>query len=80
MADMQNISAYLADRAVVSISGPETRDFLQRVITTDLHAQGDDEILPGALLTPQGKIVVDFLIHPAANGVYLDVDRDAAGS
>jgi folate-binding protein YgfZ len=54
--------AHLQDRAILTISGPEAEHFLQNLITTDLSVLETDEVLPGALLSPQGKILFDFLI------------------
>ncbi|GJL98296.1 MAG: aminomethyltransferase [Hyphobacterium sp.] len=34
--------------------------------------------MPGALLTPQGKIVCDFLVHGLEDGVWIDVWSEAA--
>jgi hypothetical protein len=61
-------AAFLPDRGVVKVSGEGARDFLNGLVTTDI-----DLIRPGlgrfgALLTPQGKIVVDFLITEAPAG------------
>src|ERR1700733_11469708 len=61
-------AAFLPDRGVVKVSGEAARDFLNGLVTTDI-----DLIQPGlgrfgALLTPQGKIVVDFLITEAPAG------------
>jgi folate-binding protein YgfZ len=61
-------SAFLPDRGVVKVAGEDARNFLNGLITTDL-----DRLKPGlgrfgALLTPQGKIIVDFLITEAPAG------------
>jgi folate-binding protein YgfZ len=61
-------AAFLPDRGVVKVSGGGARDFLNGLVTTDV-----DLIQPGlgrfgALLTPQGKIVADFLITQAPAG------------
>jgi folate-binding protein YgfZ len=63
-------SAFLPDRGVVKVAGEDARNFLNGLITTDV-----DRLKPGlgrfgALLTPQGKITVDFLITevPAGHG------------
>jgi folate-binding protein YgfZ len=50
------------DRALISIAGPDAEHFLQNIITTDIAAIAAAEAWPGALLTPQGKIMFDFLI------------------
>lgn len=63
-------SAFLPDRGVIKVAGEDARNFLNGLVTTDL-----DRLKPGlgrfgALLTPQGKIIVDFLITevPAGHG------------
>jgi len=70
--------AYLPHRGVLRVSGAEARPWLNNIVTCDL---GD--LLPGAprfgaLLTPQGKILFDFLVfagNAAATEIYLDTDR-----
>jgi folate-binding protein YgfZ len=58
----------LSDRAVLSVSGAEAQSFLQGLITNDTaHAE---QGLYAALLTPQGKILFDFLLL-ARGGAYL---------
>ncbi|RUW62469.1 folate-binding protein YgfZ [Mesorhizobium sp. M7A.F.Ca.US.008.03.1.1] len=54
--------AQLKDRALISVSGPDAEHFLQNILTTDLDVLAPGEAKPGALLTPQGKILFDFLI------------------
>jgi folate-binding protein YgfZ len=54
--------AQLKDRALISVSGPDAEHFLQNILTTDLDILAPGEAKPGALLTPQGKILFDFLI------------------
>ncbi|WP_378943525.1 YgfZ/GcvT domain-containing protein [Mesorhizobium sp. ANAO-SY3R2] len=52
----------LTDRAVIAVSGPDAEHFLQNILTVDLGALGQREAKPGALLSPQGKIMFDFLV------------------
>jgi folate-binding protein YgfZ len=78
MAAMSNPVFHLADRAVIRICGSDTRDFLQRVITNDLKLCASGTLQAGALLTPQGKIICDFLIHGKDDGVVLDIREEAA--
>ncbi len=61
-------AAFLPDRGVVRVSGEDARGFLGGLVTTDVA-----RLAPGlgrfaALLTPQGKIVVDFLMTEAPSG------------
>ena len=71
--------AFLDDRAVLAISGPEARPFLQGLVTNDVAA----DLAPGAglytaLLSPQGKILFDFLVTEGDGALLLDVARVSA--
>ncbi len=63
-------AAFLPDRGVVKVSGEDARDFLNGLVTTDVAKLRPGVGQFGALLTPQGKITVDFLITevPAGHG------------
>lgn len=61
-------AAFLTDRGVVKVGGNDARGFLNGLVTTDI-----DRLQPGlgrfgALLTPQGKIIADFLVTQATAG------------
>ncbi|MEI7790421.1 MAG: folate-binding protein [Alphaproteobacteria bacterium] len=69
----------LDDRAVLAISGPQAREFLQGLVTNDVIGG----LAPGsglytALLSPQGKILFDFLVTEGDGALLLDVARGAA--
>jgi folate-binding protein YgfZ len=75
-------AAFLPDRGVIKVGGADARNFLNGLVTTDV-----DLIQPGlgrfgALLTPQGKIIVDFLITEApaghGGGFLIDIPRALA--
>ncbi|CAN7448053.1 folate-binding protein YgfZ [Mesorhizobium amorphae] len=71
--------ALLKDRALISVSGLDAEHFLQNILTTDLDALAAGEAKPGALLSPQGKILFDFLISRAGeDGFVLDCRTDVA--
>jgi tRNA-modifying protein YgfZ len=61
-------AAFLPDRGVVKVAGDGARDFLNGLITTDTALLRPGLGRFGALLTPQGKITVDFLITEAPSG------------
>src|SRR6195952_805952 len=61
-------AAFLPDRGVVKVSGEAARDFLNGLVTTDTDLIQPGQGRFGALLTPQGKIIVDFLITEAPAG------------
>ncbi len=57
-------------RTVLHLSGADTTGFLQNLVTNDVSG---DAITYAALLTPQGKFMVDFFVVPWDDGVLLDV-------
>src|SRR5579859_7097594 len=61
-------AAFLPDRGVVKVSGEDARNFLNGLVTTDVTELAPGQGRFGALLTPQGKITVDFLITEAPAG------------
>jgi tRNA-modifying protein YgfZ len=75
-------AALLSDRGVVKVAGDAARSFLHGLVSADML-----ELRPGgarfsALLTPQGKIIADFIATEAAEkdggGFFLDVARERA--
>ena len=67
----------LDDRSIVALSGPEARGFLQGLITNDVEKLGPGRAIYAALLTPQGKILFDFLITEGDGALLIDCARDA---
>ncbi|MGV7219063.1 CAF17-like 4Fe-4S cluster assembly/insertion protein YgfZ [Bradyrhizobium sp. UFLA05-112] len=61
-------AAFLPDRGVVKIAGEDAQSFLNGLFTTDIGRLKPGLGRFGALLTPQGKIIVDFLITEAPAG------------
>lgn len=66
-------TANVINRSLINVTGEEAEKFLQSVLTTDLEAIGHDDVMAGALLSPQGKIIVDFLISRIDNGFRIEV-------
>jgi folate-binding protein YgfZ len=63
-------TVFLPHRGVVKIIGEGARDFLQGVITADMRKVAPDHPVHAALLSAQGKVLVDFLLieAPASYG------------
>lgn len=72
----------LADRGVVKVAGEPARTFLNGLLTTDIAGMTPDTPRYAALLTPQGKIIADFIVAqtPTAEGgdFFLDCPRALA--
>jgi tRNA-modifying protein YgfZ len=72
-------AATLPDRGVIRVAGDDARNFLHGLVSADIQ-----KLSPGiarfcALLTPQGKIIADFIVSevPAKDGggFFLDTPR-----
>ena len=72
--------APLPSRALIAVSGPDWRGFLQGLITQDVETLAPGEARFGALLTPQGRLLYDLFVVGREDGCWLDVlaeHRDA---
>ncbi|KQT54197.1 aminomethyltransferase [Aureimonas sp. Leaf454] len=63
----------LLDRSLLLVTGEAAPAFLQNLVTSDVDALSVDEVRPSALLTPQGKILFDFLLSRIEDGIRIDV-------
>ncbi|HEY2445454.1 MAG TPA: hypothetical protein VGI20_06930 [Rhizomicrobium sp.] len=68
---MTSIAA-LTDRAVLAVSGVDSRQFLQGLITNDISGLEHGNAHYAALLTPQGKILFDFFVYADGDEFLLD--------
>src|SRR5262245_17639703 len=72
-------AALLPDRGVVKVDGPDARKFLNGLITSDMAKVAPRHAAFAALLTPQGKIIADFIVAEAepadGGGFFLDSPR-----
>jgi tRNA-modifying protein YgfZ len=69
--------AHLEDRAVIALTGPEARPFLQGLITNDVERLAPGRGIYAALLTPQGKVLFDFLLVEGDGAILLDCHAPA---
>lgn len=61
-------------RGLITISGADSRNFLQNLITVDIRSLNDDNLLYGCLLTPQGKFLHDFFIAQSEDSLLLECE------
>ncbi len=77
-------AALLSDRGVVKVTGENARHFLNGLVTIDMNKVTPANPRFAALLTPQGKIVVDFIVTEApaedGGGFFLDCPKALAGA
>jgi len=65
------------NRAVLRLSGPDTLSVLERTVTNTVLGWNTGEMRYGALLTPQGKIIADYLAMLWQGDILIDVHADA---
>ena len=72
-------AALLAERGVIKVVGDDVRKFLNGLLTTDIGKVSPQSATFAALLTPQGKIMVDMIVVEApaedGGGFFLDCPR-----
>ena len=66
----------LKDRGVAYISGEDSKDFLQNIVTNDINKVTDISSCFASLLTPQGKYLFDFIIVKYKQGYFLDCEKN----
>ena len=52
----------LEDRGLLYISGDDSKEFLQNLITNNINKVNEDNSCYSALLTPQGKFLFEFIV------------------
>jgi folate-binding protein YgfZ len=67
----------MTTRRILRLSGPETEEFLQGLISNDIRKL-DQGMVYAALLTPQGKFLADFFLARDGESVLLDVAEPLA--
>jgi tRNA-modifying protein YgfZ len=76
--------ALLPDRGVIKVAGDGARSFLHGLVTVDIITLTPGTARFCALLTPQGKIIADFIVTEApakdGGGFFLDVPRALCGA
>lgn len=70
----------LHNRALLKVSGNDAEDFLQGLVTNDIHNLDTEPMIYACLLTPQGKFLFDFFVIKAADGYMLDCEGGSRAS
>ena len=65
----------LKDRGLISISGEDSKNFLQNITTNDVDKVSYSNTIFSALFTPQGKYLFEFFLIKAKSGYLLDCDN-----
>ena len=65
----------LEDRGIIYIEGPDTKEFLQNIITNNLNKISDKQSIYSSLLTAQGKYLFDFILVKHKKGYLIDCEK-----
>jgi len=68
--------ASLPDRALVRVSGPDAKTFLNGLLTQEVLSLKPGELRFAALLSPPGRLLFDLFLLGEGDGVLLDVAAD----
>ena len=72
---MNNSVYILEDRAILYISGSDSKNFLQNLISNDINKVTDNSSCFASLLTPQGKFLYEFIIFKHKSGYFIDCEK-----
>lgn len=64
----------LDSRGILAVSGPDSRAFLQGLVSNDVEKVAPDRAVYAALLTAQGKYLHDFIMAAAGDAIRLDAE------
>jgi folate-binding protein YgfZ len=67
--------ARLGRRGVVAVAGEQALPFLNDLVTADISAAGNGRAVYAGLLTPQGKVLFDFIIFREGDAFLFDLPR-----
>ena len=65
----------LEDRGLISITGEDSKNFLQNIVTNDVEKVSTSNSIFSALFTPQGKYLFEFFLLLTKEGFLLDCDN-----
>ena len=68
----------LEDRAILYLSGEDTKEFLQNLISNDIKKVSETNTCFTSLLSPQGKFLYEFFIIKHKLGYLIDCDKTQA--
>ena len=73
---MNNNVYILEDRAIIYITGLDSKDFLQNLVSNDVNKVTNNSSCFASLLTPQGKFLYEFIIVKHKSGFFIDCEKN----
>ena len=62
----------LKDRGIILVSGKDSKEFLQNIVTNDINKVKETNTIFSGIFTPQGKYLYEFFILKSDDGYLLD--------
>jgi len=72
---MNRFYVSLENRAVISITGDDRKNFLQGIVSNDVNKVDAKNAIYALILTPQGKFLFDIFIAEISGVLLLDVEK-----
>lgn len=66
---------HLENRAVIEVTGPQNKQFLQGLITNDVSKIAEGAFIYALMLTPQGRFLYDFFITEQGGRLLIDCQK-----
>ena len=67
----------LKNRGLISITGEDSKEFLQNIITNDINKVSKINSIFAALLSPQGKYLFEFFVISTDDGYFLECEGNS---
>ncbi len=72
---MENNVYILKDRSILYISGLDSKDFLQNLISNDINKVTENSSCLASLLSPQGKFLYELIVVKHKKGYFIDCEK-----
>ena len=66
----------LKDRGIILVSGKDSKEFLQNIITNDINNVKETNSIFSGIFTPQGKYLYEFFVLKSDEGYLLDCPEE----
>ena len=73
---METNKAYITSKGFISISGEDSTEFIQNIISNDIKEVTDNNCIFATLLTPQGKLLFEFIICKKKNIFFIECNNE----
>ena len=72
----KEIIVILKDRGIISVTGKDSHDFLQNILSNDINKVSKTSSIFSAIFTPQGKYLYEFFVIKHEDSYILDCDKE----